>query len=52
LGVFNGYSDNSTRKEWVRKELSEKAKRHLCCLADIYGYVRYFYPNDNLKDFK
>lgn len=50
LGVFNGYSDNSTRKEWVRKELSEKAKRHLCCLADIYGYVRYFYPNDNLKD--
>ncbi len=47
---FNVHSQNSTNKEWARKELSKDFQEHLCALFDVYGYVRYFYPNDNLKD--
>ncbi len=48
--VFNCYADDPVKKEWVRKELSKDFQEHLCALSNVYGYVRYFYPNDNLKD--
>jgi len=48
--VFNCYANDPVKKEWVRKELSKDFQEHLCALSNVYGYVRYFYPNDNLKD--
>jgi len=50
LNIYNCYSDNPVIKEWKRKELTEDFKNHLCSLSEVYGYVRYFYPNENLKD--
>jgi hypothetical protein len=48
--VFDSYG-NTAINEWRKKELSEEYKERLSDLSVIYGYIRYFYPNDNLKDF-
>ena len=45
----NSFALNS--KKWEVKELSKKDKEQITALSNLYGYVRYYYPNDNLEDF-
>ena len=36
---------------WQTKSLDKKATDNIEALSKTYGYIRYFYPNKNLKDF-
>ena len=36
---------------WEVKDLSENTINNIEALSKTYGYIRYFYPNDNLKKF-
>lgn len=44
------FSQN-TVVEWEHKQLSENELNNISILSECYGYVRFFYPNPNTKDF-
>ncbi|MDR3252584.1 MAG: S41 family peptidase [Tannerella sp.] len=39
-----------TFNDWERKQLSEQEKANVQTLSKMYGYIRYFYPNDKIKN--
>ena len=44
------FSQKST-VEWECKQLSQNELNNISVLSKCYGYVRFFYPNQNTKDF-
>lgn len=38
-------------KNWEKKQLSQLDKLKIYSLSNLYGYIRYYYPNNNLKNF-
>lgn len=48
--VSYAYS-NKSKNVWQTKELDIKSVDNISTLSKTYGYIRYFYPNDNLRKF-
>lgn len=44
-------SCKNSKTSWQIKELNSNSVANISALSKTYGYIRYFYPNDNLKKF-
>lgn len=47
---FHNLSGQEIR-QWETKELSDLDKEKIVSLANLYGYIRYFYPNEDSETF-
>ena len=50
---FFSYHDLSGQavRQWETKELNGADKEKIISLANLYGYIRYYYPNEDLETF-